>query len=75
MADFLETTYSDLKMNQIMLWPKKWQAIAWTNGHLDYRRIYASPGFSELIHSGLVTIYVSELDNQWHILLKKLTQV
>ena len=33
---------------------KKWQAIAWTNGHLDYRRIHVSPGFDELIHSGLM---------------------
>ena len=35
MADFFETTYLDLKINQIMRWPKKWQAIAWTNGHLE----------------------------------------
>ena len=55
MVDFLETTFSDLKMNQIMLWPKKWQAIAWTNDHLGYRRIYVSPRLNEWTHSGLVT--------------------
>ena len=56
MADILQTTYSNLKMVQIMSWhQKKWDAITWTNGHLDYWRLYVSPGLNEWTHAGLVT--------------------
>ena len=38
-----------------VLAPKKWDTITWTNGHLDYWRIYVSPGLNEWTHAGLVT--------------------
>ena len=55
MADFSETTYPDLEMFKIMLWPKKLLTITWRNGHQDYQRIYVSPDLSEWIHLSLVT--------------------